>query len=182
MKISLLTGLGVVAFWAVSAQAQIAAYGKLDLVHYSDNLTNNAPTFYGGGLGIYDDFIHLGPLRAGLDLRGDLAKSSDYDYRSAMVGARVAVKAPILPYRPYVQGSVGAGGTKSKNTAVGINAQYQGRLTWEVFGGVDFALLPHIDFRVVEVGFGKQSSATGVNYSGGPSLVSVSSGLVVRFW
>jgi hypothetical protein len=110
-----------------------------------------------------------------------LGAGDQYQYHSALVGLRVAVKAPILPFKPYVQASIGAGGTKYTGaTAPGITSRFSGKLLWEVLGGLDWTVFPHVDFRVIEVGFGKQSSVTGANYASGPTLVLVSSGLVFR--
>ena len=73
-----MAGLGLMAA-AVGAHGQLAVYGKFDLLHDSQN-ENNASLvssvqttfFYGGGVGVYDDFLHFGPLRLGVDVRGDL--------------------------------------------------------------------------------------------------------------
>jgi len=182
MKLTWLKLLCAVTLLTAAAQAQLAVYGKLDLTHYNDSSSNTSIWFRGGGVGIYDDFIHLGPVRAGLDLRGDLGSGDEYQYHSALVGVRVAVKAPILPFKPYVQASVGAGGSKYTGaTAPDITPRFSGKLLWELLGGLDWTVFPHVDFRVIEVGFGKQSSETGANYASGPTLVLVSSGLVFRF-
>ena len=181
MKIYGLVVMGGLMVWGAAAEAQLGVYGKVDYRHFGDSSISTSNGFYGGTVGVYDDFVHLGPVRAGLDLRGGLAKSSKVDYREALVGVRVAVKAPVVPFKPYVQASLGAEESKYTGpTAVGITTSYHGNLIWQVFGGVDFTVLPHIDWRAVEVGVGKQSTASGFNYTAGPTVVTVGTGLVFR--
>lgn len=166
-----------------AAHGQFGVYGKFDLNHYSfNNGGTSAATLYGGGFGIYDDFVKLGPVRGGVDLRESLVTNSKYDYRSTLFGARVALKAPVLPLRPYVQGSVGVGGTKSKGPlAAGISgSSYSNKFSYEILGGLDWTVFPHVDFRAVEIGFGRQSGTGSAAGSGASSMVVVSSGLVLR--
>ena len=181
MKIYGLAVLGGLVLWGAAADAQLGVYGKLDYTHFGDTNGGGSNGFYGGTVGIYDDFLHLGPVRAGLDLRGGLAQGGNFDYRDALVGVRVAVKAPVLPFKPYAQASLGAAETKFTGpTAVGITASYHGNLIWQAFGGVDLTVFPHVDWRAVEVGVGKQSTASGFNYTAGPAVVTVGTGLVFR--
>lgn len=166
-----------------AAHAQFGVYGKFDLNHYNfNNGGTAATTFYGGGFGIYDDFVKLGPVRGGVDLRESLVSGGNYNYRSTLFGARVALKAPVLPLRPYVQASVGVGGTKSKGPfAAGISgASYSNKFTYQVLGGLDWTVFPHVDFRALEIGFGRQSGVGSAAGSGASTMVLVSSGIVFR--
>ena len=175
---------------AGAAEAQVAVYGKFDLLHDSQNENNSSvgnsvetTFYYGGGVGVYDDFFHFGPLRVGVDVRGDLLTGSNYRYRDVLGGVRVAVKLPVLPLRPYVQGSIGSGGTKyTGSPANGITTYpYANKFTYVVFGGIDTGLLPHVDLRAIEVGVGQQSTTSDAVGATKPLLVFVSTGLVVRF-
>ena len=180
-RLGLFCTLWVVA--AAGAQAQFGVYGKFDLNHYAFNDGSTAATtFHGGGFGIYNDFVRLGPVRGGVDLRESLVTASQYDYRSTLFGARVALKAPVLPIRPYVQASVGVGGTKSKGPfAAGIGgASYSNKFTYAVLGGVDWTVFPHVDFRAIEIGYGRQSGVGSGAGSGASTMVMVSSGIVLR--
>ena len=91
-------------------------------------------------------------------------------------------KAPVLPIRPYVQASVGAGGTKYTGpTAAGIsNLQYHSKFMYEILGGVDYTLVPHVDLRVIEIGVGRQTGASGAVGNPAVITVEVSTGLVIR--
>ena len=173
-----------------AAHAQLAVYGKFDLLHNSQNENNNGIAnqvqttfFYGGGAGLYDDFLHVGPVRVGVDVRGDLLTGKGFRYRDVLGGVRVAVKLPVLPFRPYVQGSVGSGGTQPTGPlAAGISsAPYANKFTYVVFGGLDTGLIPHVDLRAIEVGVGQQSASLNTPGATNPVLVFVSTGLVVRF-
>ena len=132
---------------------------------------------------MYDDFFHFGPLRLGVDVRGDLLRGSNYDYRDVLGGVRLAAKLPVLPFRPYVQGSIGSGGTRyTGSPANGItNYPYSNKFTYVVFGGIDTGLVPHVDFRAIEVGVGQQSTVSDTPGAARPLLIFVSTGLVVRF-
>src|SRR5450756_2673620 len=111
MRLRCLALLLFVASSAVIASAQIGVYGKLDAVHFSNNVNKTSVWLSGPGLGIYDNFIHAGPISAGVDLRGNYLYGSNERYRSALAGIRVAAKPPLLPIRPYVEGLIGIAGT-----------------------------------------------------------------------
>ncbi len=92
--------------------AQFAIYGNLDATHDSFSNSSTKVWLVGPNVGAYYNFVHAGPLAAGVDVRGNLLFGDQYKYRSALVGIRLAVKPPILPIRPYAQFSVGVGGAR----------------------------------------------------------------------
>jgi hypothetical protein len=171
---------------ASSLHAQLAVYGKGDLNRYTLNETSPSSTytFHGAGVGIYDDFLHLGPVRFGMDVRGDLETTDKLQYQSVLAGFRVVGKLPVLPFRPYAEALIGEGGTRDKGPyAVGItNVPYAHKLTYALLTGLDWSIFPHIDFRVLEIGYGRQSESTGFNTTTSDSMLLLSSGVVVRFW
>ena len=190
MKRAWVTAMGAAALMLANGAAlgQLAVYGKFDLLHDSQNendanLVSTVQTtfFYGGGVGVYDDFFHFGPLRLGVDVRGDLLTGSSFDYRDVLGGVRLAAKLPVLPFRPYVQGSIGTGGTKYTGTGPSAGSTYSNKFTYVVFGGIDTGILPHVDFRAIEVGVGQQTSVSDTGGAPKPVLVFISTGLVVRF-
>jgi hypothetical protein len=137
---------------------------------------NNSVDPIGGSGGIYYDFMKLGPVRLGADLRGTITNSKQGAYTfsrgggtriySTLGGIRASFHTPIRIIKPYIQGSVGLGrsdyglytngpaiinndpGTQLSGIVVHNNFQYEG------FAGVDLKLLPIMDFRVVELGYG----------------------------
>jgi hypothetical protein len=128
---------------------------------------NNSVDPIGGGVGIYYDFLKLGPVKLGADLRGTITngnQGAETHFRgqgtrigSALGGIRVSFHTPIPIIKPYVQGSVGLGRSdyglsSTPPVVVHNNLQYEG------FAGVDLKILPIMDFRVVEVGYGALNS------------------------
>jgi hypothetical protein len=167
---------------AATARAQVGIYGKFDATHVSTANTNFESTawYNGAGAGIYYDFFHAGPIGLGADLRGDLLYGNPQKYRDALFGLRLSVKPPVLPIRPYIQGSVGAGGPTHSGLG-SVGTIYSNKFQYQILGGVDYALVPHLDWRVAELGYGRMSGIS----SGAPApvvtLFSIGSGLVLRF-
>ncbi len=147
----------------------------------------------GVGGGVTLGVLPVGPIHIGLDLRGSTRPGvSGAD--TAMAGLRVGLKPPIIRIKPYVQASGGYVGTRTPDLSAGIKTTtgmptFNNRYAaWEILGGVDYPLLPFVDFRVVEFGGGRgyaYSSTTALNLSltSGPqiSLFTVNTGLVVHF-
>jgi hypothetical protein len=169
---------------AVTAQgkAQIGIYGTVT----GSRVGNITPPYpqtgtygfwaVGGGLGIYDDFAHFGPVHLGADLRGSFLNSKGHQLNSGLAGLRFVFKPPVAPFRPYLQASVGGGTTNfgsGNNMTTGL--QYQ------VFGGLDFTFFPRLDWRIIEVGGGGfhvfNTANTGTDFP----IATVSTGLVLRF-
>jgi hypothetical protein len=191
------------------AHAQFGVYGTVSVDRLtgiasspepdSNNLgaRNDSVLPLGGTGGVYYDFLKLGPVRLGADLRGTLTSVkrgaySDYNgggarLYSGLAGVRAVFHTPILALRPYIQGSAGiartnygllyneqgitsTGGITGNSIILHNNFQVQG------FAGVDLRVLPFMDFRVVELGYGviNPYGATAHNYPVG----TISSGLV----
>ena len=170
----------------IAARAQLALYATVDADRRSQsNLfafppagsSNDSSTWlYGPTVGVYYDFIHLGPLVAGVDLRGEFVRGSGYTRNSGLGGVRVAIKPPILPIKPYVQGSLGVAHTNGPGSPT-----YANNLEYRIAGGLDLTVLPRIDWRILEVGGGSlvnYSFGSGFNQSN--SLLSFGTGLVFR--
>ena len=169
MRLRNLLCLSALAF-STLANAQIGVYGTVTGSHLGGIKPPYPYTdpygFWtaGGTFGLYDDFAHLGPVHLGADFRGSILNTHDHKLNSGLGGVRVAFKPLVLPLRPYLQGSVGFG-----KTASATSFEYQ------VFGGLDWTLLPHVDWRTVEVGGGGLHSNSN-NYP----LVTISTGIVIR--
>jgi hypothetical protein len=124
----------------------------------------------GGGGGVFYNFKTLGPVRLGVDVRGTIASTKRGAYvnfngpgarlYSVLGGPRFTFHTPIKPLKPYVEGLVGLGrsdyglyvGLPPSNapvpTPIYSNFEYQG------VAGLDIRLLPSLDFRLVEFGYG----------------------------
>jgi hypothetical protein len=179
----------ILFFSAASSNAQIGVYGKLDLTHFTNNGNKASEWFYGPGIGIYDNFLHVGPVQLGADLRGTYSFGDKDKYRSVLGGVRIAVKPPLLPIRPYAEGLVGVAGTKSNQTgsfstanSVSFSNTFGTKFAYQVLGGVDWTILPHLDLRLAEIGYGRVSPvSSGVNPQSS-SITSISSGIVLRLF
>jgi hypothetical protein len=167
---------------AAPAHAQIGVYGKLDAVRLnaaSPGVAASTTWYYGPGAGIYDDFLHLGPISLGADLRGDYLWGNEQQYRSALFGLRLAAKPPILPIKPYVQGSVGVGGA-SHGGLNGSGSIFSNKFQYQVLGGLDYTFFPHLDLRLVEVGYGRMSGISSSGVAPEATLFTLSAGLAIR--
>jgi hypothetical protein len=138
--------------------------------------------FAGFGLGAYDDLYHSGNLEAGLDLRGNILRKNGAQLNSLLFGGRVAYKPTERPnIKPYFQVGIGVGSSKAATNPVHIS-----KLEYNVAAGVDYSFASHVDFRVIEIGYGSvQTISTGAVDQVGPvsnsQLVNFSTGLVFRF-
>jgi hypothetical protein len=188
-----LAAVGTLA--APAALAQAAVYGTLTVNQLSGikdspvassfraaNIpVNDTVSPIGGTVGAYYDFFKLGPVKLGVDARGTITttkRGAETQFNgggariySGLGGIRAVFHTRFAPIRPYIQGSAGIARTDYglTNTIVN-NFQYEG------FAGVDITLLPVMDFRLVEFGYGG-INPMGTNGHNFP-VKSVSSGLV----
>jgi hypothetical protein len=170
----------------VSAKAQIGVYGMFTVDRLSNIASSplplppnsNAPAFarantvdpLGGTGGVYYDFLKLGPMKLGADLRGSILSTKRGAYinfngpgariYSVLGGVRGSFQTPVKSLKPYLQISAGLGrsdyGLYSGRPAssqplpniIYSNFQYEG------LAGLDIKLLPILDWRVAEFGYG----------------------------
>lgn len=141
------------------------------------NTGGNAGFAVGGfTIGAYDDFAKIGPLRFGIDGRyftqsGANGNSYGNKIHGGLVGARLSLKLPIFPLKPFVQAEAGGVGTN-----YGVNAQTTSSSAWQINGGVDLTVFPHLDLRA-EYGGGEINAFQG----GNQVLQEVGGGAVLRF-
>ena len=182
MKLFASLATAVLSLSCLAASAQISIYGKLDIDHHTDTNSGNSFNVYGGGLGVQDDFAHLGPLSLGADLRGDFESGNQNSYRSFLGGVPVGFKIPIVGLKPYVEPLFGVGGDKftgstgSGGSQVVVSPNYTNKFTYGAVGGLLFTVLPHVDWRIIEVGYTHEKDAHLTN----PNIL-VSTGLGLRF-
>jgi hypothetical protein len=158
---------------SVSAHAQVGVYGmftvdRLSNIQSSPLLPSPAPRVdpvnpLGGTGGVYYDFMKLGPIRLGADLRGSILTTKRGAYvtnngggtriYSALGGVRGVFHTPFAPLKPYVELSAGLGRSDYglfTNGAVVLHNNFQ----YEGLAGLDIKLLPIMDWRVAEFGYG----------------------------
>jgi hypothetical protein len=163
--LGVLIGLGS----ATVAQAQFAAYGMVSAERVGGYIcgetsgacasTDGKERPYGGTVGAFYDFRSFGPVRVGVDLRGNFLNASksataykaapDLErYNSGLGGLRATFRTPFRVLRPYAQ--VSGGFTRALREGGGQNyTQIQGLV------GLDLALFENVDFRPIEFGIGE---------------------------
>lgn len=164
----------------VSAHAQVGVYGMFTVDRLSNivssplPLNSTASTFarkdtvdpLGGTGGVYYDFLKLGPVKLGADLRGSILSTKRGAYinfngpgariYSVLGGVRASFHTPVKSLKPYIQGSVGLGRSDyglSNTTSTGQVVLYN-NFEYEGLAGLDIKLLPVLDWRVAEFGYG----------------------------
>jgi hypothetical protein len=163
------------------AHAQLAVYGEGQAVRLNDQASATTTWFKGGTFGLYDDFLRLPLLGFGFDARGTFASNGNQHFRSGMVGLRADARAPVLPFRPYVEGLIGVGGTRT-DVASNLASNYSNKFEYEVLGGMDFTVFPHVDLRLPEIGYAQMSPVSSVANPPSAKLLELSAGLVIRLF
>lgn len=180
--------------WA-SAET-ISVYGTIAPIHISNVATGNASTGVGNssyttssywavgvGGGVTITPIHLGPLSLGLDLRGSTAREKQ-GADTLLAGIKAGFKLPLIPLKPYVQASGGYVGTRATVTT-GFPAgstDSSGFYAYEILGGADLSILPHVDLRLIEIGAGQGRYRNGPNNNiPDINFITLNTGVVVHF-
>jgi hypothetical protein len=161
---------------STSAHAQVGVYGmftvdRLSNIQTSPLLPTPAPRVnpvdpIGGTGGVYYDFLKLGPVKLGADVRGTILTTKRGAYATAnaggtriysmLGGVRGVFHTPLAPLKPYIQLSAGLGRSDyglSRTTATGQIIIYN-NFEYEGLAGLDVKLLPIVDWRVAEFGYG----------------------------
>jgi len=196
MKLRSIAAVAVLALATLAAHAQVGLYFNPVAIRVSNSnadagsyaflgQNSTSQVFYGYSYGGYYDFLHSqsGKLGGGFDVRESDLHANNALLRSFLVGARVSTKPFKRPFKPYAQASFGLGTTKAPTSTVHIS-----KFDYVLYGGVDYTLQKHVDWRVAEIGYGSLTTVSSADVGGGGPLyvpasnqVSFSSGLVSRF-
>jgi hypothetical protein len=165
---------------ATTARAQVGVYGMFTVDRLSNIASSPLPAQtpsesaarsnyvnpLGGTGGVYYDFMKLGPVKLGADLRGSILTTKrggyvNFDESGARIystlgGIRAAFHTPVASLKPYLQVSAGLGRsdyglaitTTTGHVILYNNFQYEG------LAGLDIKVLPIMDWRVAEFGYG----------------------------
>lgn len=155
--------------FALPVAAQTGVYAMFSA---SDFQTPGVGRQYGPTFGVYHDMWHLPVVHAGFDLRATLLGSGSTKAYTGMIGPKLQLHPHVLPVMPYVEGLVGAGDVQ---VGEGASAIDKTAVAYEGGAGIDWTILPRIDWRVLEFSAGGFSS---LNASVSPRTLST--GLVVR--
>ena len=155
----------------LSLCAQLGLYGAFTAENVGSG-NSDGYDFYGGTLGAYLASGRLALLSAGVDLRGSSTRRGGSSFDSGLIGPRLGLNTHILPIHPYLEGLAGAGHVDLAGSAP-TNAT---RFAYQLLGGLDYTVLPRIDWRVAEFSYGGLSV---LNHTG-LHPKSLSTGIVIR--
>jgi hypothetical protein len=188
---------------AVSSQAQLGVYGmvtgeRLNGITCTDPqgrcaAANGTDKPYGSSFGVYYDFRTYGPVRLGLDARGSVLNTNKRAdayvggtdtarHYSALGGVRGTFKTPFKVLRPYAE--VAAGFARSNaigpypnqpGTTFPNYTYYQSYTQVQGMAGLDLALFPILDLRVIEFSGGEMFGPSS------HSIQSIGAGIVFHF-
>jgi hypothetical protein len=198
MKLRYLATVVVLALTTVAANAQsqgnVGLYFNPIATRVSNSVVDSGPfaffgqnstsqVFWGYQMGGFYDFYHSGKLSAGLAGRFSDQHANNAMLKNFLVGVRVSGTPFSRPLKPYIEAGFGKGTTKAPASTVHV-----GKVDYAVFGGVDYTLARHVDFRVIEVGYGSLTTVGSATVGAGgniaipaSTLLNFSSGLVFRF-
>lgn len=148
-----------------AVQAQYAVYGTVGGL--KSDIRSQGWTA-AGGVGLYHQSRYGQLIGFGYDVRGTFSNQLN----TFLVGPRLALVPIAFPVKPYVEGLVGVSWHKDLSDTNVTNKDF----TYELVGGVDSAVLPHVDWRVIEFGFGGLSALSTTVHP-----KTVSTGVVFRF-
>src|ERR1017187_8109845 len=198
MKLRYLATVVFLALTTVAAHAQsqgnVGLYFNPIATRVSNTVVDSGPfaflgqnstsqIFYGYDLGGYYDFYHSGKLNAGLDMRFSDEHANNAMLKNFQAGVRVSGSPFTRPFKPYIEAAIGEGSTKAPASTVHVK-----KVDYGVYGGVDYTLARHVDFRILEIGYGSLTTVGSATVGQGGNiaipaskLISFSSGLVFRF-
>lgn len=179
-KAVLLLAAVAVTFSAfATAHAQVGVYGEFTVNRLSGiassplpgdstgpNARKDTVDPLGGTGGVYYDHWKLGPVKLGADLRGSILTTKRGAYvnfngpgariYSVLGGVRGEFHTPLKILKPYVEGLAGLGRSdyglynNNSTSANGISSNFE----YQALAGLDIKLLPIMDYRVAELGYG----------------------------
>jgi hypothetical protein len=149
----------------------------------------------GGTGGVYYDLKKTTHVTLGADLRGSIMNTKRGAYvnfngpgariYSVLGGVRGTFHTPVKVLKPYVQGSLGLGRSDyglfvyQPPSPAPLPTKIYNNFEWQALVGLDLKLLPIMDFRVVEFGYGGLDPFG--TFSHNYPIKQVSSGFVFHF-
>lgn len=184
--------VGVAAGFSVDARAQGALYVNPMVTRISNSQVDAGPfsflgssstsqIFGGAVIGGYYEVYYAPKFVVSLDLRDAIEQGNSASLNSFLFGGRIATRAERSVYKPYAQGSVGDGRSRAPHTTIATN-----QFVYDVSGGIDRTLSRHVDWRMIEVGYGSVNTISSSMFSSSTAaipasrLLNFSAGLVFR--
>jgi hypothetical protein len=154
---------------AIPASAQIGIYGTFSAANFR---LPNTGWQYGSTFGLYDNRWKVPFFALGVDGRGSVIGGTQASIASGLVGPRLVFKPHVLPIMPYVEALGGVGHAEyGEGSAAGSATKFE----YNFVGGVDYTVLPRIDWRVVDFSYGGLTA-----FSGSFNPRTISTGIVFR--
>ena len=191
MKFRLLAAVVGFAMLTGAAQAQVGIYVSPLFSKISNSTVDNgvfsflgsnttSRLFKGVDIGAYDNLYHSPKIDAGPDVRLNILRGDGAQLTSFLVGGHVSYKTKNPAIKPYGLIGIGVGNSKAATNSLHIS-----KLEYNIAGGVDYSFSSHVDWRVIEIGYGSvQAISTGlVSATGNTSssrMINFSTGLVFR--
>ncbi|QMV19165.1 hypothetical protein GOB94_11115 [Granulicella sp. 5B5] len=191
MKLRYLVSTFALALTTVAAHAQIGLYLNPIVTRASNSKADTGPfaflgdndtsqTFGGVSIGGYYTFLQNPALNVSFDVRDQIEHGNNALLNSFLVGPRVASHPLAFGLKPYAQISIGSGTTHSP-----YNGAHTTKLAFDGFVGADKTLGKHVDWRIIEVGYGSVTTTSSQVHQSGTSipaakLLNFSAGLVFR--
>jgi hypothetical protein len=158
-------GLVVTVLGVAAARAQIAIYAQATGASLQFPNTSH---LYGGTFGFYDT-KRTGPISIGADFRGGVMQRgssvgyfNDQALAMGQLGVRVAVAPGVMPglhsLMPYAEGLAGFGYWRG---GVGVTRQDANHSLIQLVAGADYAIVPHVQWRVIEFTYGRAGADPG---------------------
>jgi len=152
-----------------AAHAQGGLYVMYTGAGISGSQVSNVPNMYGPTIGAYLQNKHMQVVSAGVDFRGSfLSGNNQQSLDSVLAGFRLAIHPKVVPISPYGELLIGVA-----NSTVGVSTTTVFQPTAVV--GVDYTILPHLAWRVIELSYARVDAINAYNPTG------LSSGVVLRF-
>ena len=186
MKLFRISGpfLVALALSVTTAGAQIAeAYGTLSIDHLSSvELTPYASdqfstyTAFGGTFGGTLNFLPLRLLTVGIDARDTAANGANI----WLAGLQIMAKPPRIRFKPYFKLSVGEAHLHIPQSFAAslpspLPVDYY---LYNAALGIDYRLMPHLDFRTLEIGDGRTLGGGSTNPT---AFLTINRGIVPHF-
>jgi hypothetical protein len=191
MKLRLLVSSLALALGTMAAHAQVGMYFNPVVSRVSNSTPDSGPfaflgqnstsaIFGGVDFGAYYNFSNSPKFDVGIDMRDAIQHAHNGSLNNFLAGLKVEATPLAHNFKPYLQVSIGAGRSKAPLSPIHIS-----KLEYAIFGGVDRALNKHVDWRIVEVGYGSVATINSVSFGGTTSfpsakLLNFSTGFVFR--
>jgi hypothetical protein len=179
------------AFSTIGAYAQVGLYFNPYVSRISNSVADTGPfaflgqndtsqIFGGVVIGGYYELYHAPKFNFSVDMRDAIEHGNNASLNSFLVGGRLTAKLDHSIFKPYLQGSIGDGRTRP-----GLNPIHVNKFEYDIYAGVDRPLNRHIDWRVLEVGYGSVTTISSYLYEGPvvipqAKLINFSTGFVFR--